>query len=253
MRHPTLPLRAYIDRLRTLYGRPKRPIPSGPFEWIIWEHVAVVPDDEQRALVFRTLRQRIGTTPQAVLRTPKPKMLELLAPGGPNAAARLARLREAAHLMIEIGLARVRTLVRESPAEAKKLLKRFKGIGETGADRILLFCRTQATLAPEARLDEFIAPSKGCYPGQETIARIRNLGHVNRLFVQLEITNDQLPARGDKVFADEKEIGEITSAVWSFARNAPLVLGYTRREHSAAGTRVQIVHGDARLGAVIIM
>lgn len=150
MRHPSLPLRAYIDRLRTLYGRPKRPIPSGPFEWIIWEHVAAVPDDEQRAVVFRTLRQKIGTTPQAVLRTPKPKMLELLAPGGPNAAARLSQLREAAELMIEIGLARVRTLVRENPAEAKKLLKRFKGIGETGADRILLFCRTQAVLAPEA-------------------------------------------------------------------------------------------------------
>jgi endonuclease III len=150
MRHPPLPLRAYIDRLRTLYGRPKRPIPSGPFEWIIWEHVAAVPDDEQRAIAFRTLRQKIGTTPQAVLRTPKPKMLELLAPGGPNAAARLSQLREAAELMIEIGLARVRTLVRENPAEAKKLLKRFKGIGETGADRILLFCRTQAVLAPEA-------------------------------------------------------------------------------------------------------
>jgi len=150
MRHPTLPLRVYVDRLRGLYGRPKRPIPSGPFEWIIWEHVASVPDDEQRALVFRTLRQKIGTTPQAILRTPKPKMLELLAPGGPNPEPRLARLKEAADLMIEIGLARVRTLVRESPAEAKKLLKRFKGIGEPGADRILLFCRTQASLAPEA-------------------------------------------------------------------------------------------------------
>jgi endonuclease III len=150
MRHPSLPLRGYIDRLRALYGRPKRPIPSGPFEWIIWEHVASVPDDEQRAVVFRTLRQKIGTTPQAVLRTPRPKMLELLAPGGADASARLARLRDAAELMIEIGLARVRTLVRESPAEAKKLLKRFKGIGEAGADRILLFCRTQATLAPDA-------------------------------------------------------------------------------------------------------
>jgi endonuclease III len=150
MRHPTLPFRAYVERLRALYGRPKRPIPSGPFEWIIWEHVAAVPDDELRAVAFRTLRQKIGTTPQAILRTPKPKMLELLEQGGPNAGARLARLREAADLMIEIGLARVRTLVRESPAEAKNLLKRFKGLGESGADRVLLFCRTQATLAPEA-------------------------------------------------------------------------------------------------------
>jgi endonuclease III len=150
MRTPSQPFRAYIDRLRTLYGRPKRPIPSGPFEWIIWEHVAGGADDEQRAAVFRTLRQKIGTTPQAVLRTPKPKMLELLEPGGPNAGSRLSQLRAAAELMIEIGLARVRTLVRESPGEAKKLLKRFKGVGDTGADRILLFCRTQATLAPEA-------------------------------------------------------------------------------------------------------
>jgi endonuclease III-like uncharacterized protein len=150
MRRPALPLRVYIDRLRGLHGRPKRPIPSGPFEWIIWEHVAAVPDDEQRALVFRTLRQKIGTTPQAILRTPKPKMLELLAPGGPNSSTRLARLHEAAELMIAIGLARVRTLVRESPVEAKKLLKRFKGIDESGADRILLFCRTQASLAPDA-------------------------------------------------------------------------------------------------------
>lgn len=150
MRTPSLPFRAYIDRLRNLYGRPKRPIPSGPFEWIIWEHVAGGADDEQRAAVFRTLRQKIGTTPQAILRTPKPRMLELLDPGGPNAGARLNQLRAAAELMIEIGLARVRTLVRESPGEAKKLLKRFKGVGETGADRILLFCRTQATLAPEA-------------------------------------------------------------------------------------------------------
>ena len=150
MKHPTLPFRVYIERLRVLYGRPKRPIPSGPFEWIIWEHVAAVPDDELRAVAFRTLRQKIGTTPQAILRTPKPKMLELLEQGGPNAGVRLTRLQDAAKLMIEIGLAQVRTLVRESPAEAKKLLKRFKGIGEAGADRVLLFCRTQAMLAPES-------------------------------------------------------------------------------------------------------
>ncbi|MGH7538019.1 MAG: hypothetical protein ACREMF_05255 [Gemmatimonadales bacterium] len=176
MRHPTLPLRVYVDRLRVLYGRPKRPIPSGPFEWIIWEQVASVPDDEQRALVFRTLRQKIGTTPQAILRTPRPKMLDLLEPGGPNASARLARLREAAELMIDIGLARVRTLVRESPAEAKKLLRRFKGIGEAGADRILLFCRTQATLSPEANGVRVLQRLGYGKPGGSAAAAYRQVG-----------------------------------------------------------------------------
>jgi endonuclease III len=145
-----LPLRAYVDRLRNLYGRPKRPIPSGPFEWIIWENVANLVDDEVRATVFRNLRQRIGTTPQAILRTPRPKMLELIGPGGTQPPRRLAKLRESAELMLEIGLAKVRTLLREAPAEAKKLLKRFPGIGEPGAEKILLFCKTQASLAPES-------------------------------------------------------------------------------------------------------
>lgn len=110
----------------------------------------------------------------------------------------------------------------------------------------------ETTLAPEARLETFIAPDKGCYPGQETIARIRNLGHVNRLLVQLQIANDKLPDRGDKILVAEKEIGEITSVTWSFAHDAPLALGYTRREFATAGTRVQIVHGDAQSDAVVL-
>ena len=110
----------------------------------------------------------------------------------------------------------------------------------------------EITLAPEARLDEFIAPSKGCYPGQETIARIRNLGHVNRLLVQLQIANSQFPGRSDLIIADEKEIGQITSVVWSFARNMPLALGYTRREYATDGTRVQIAHGDMRWDAIVL-
>jgi folate-binding protein YgfZ len=106
-------------------------------------------------------------------------------------------------------------------------------------------------LAPEARLDAFIAQDKGCYPGQEVIARIRNLGHVNRLLTQLLLTNGESPDRGDLIFSDDKEIGRITSPVWSFAHNAPLALGYTRREYAADGTRVQIAHGDARLDAIV--
>ncbi|MBI5650026.1 MAG: aminomethyl transferase family protein [Chloroflexi bacterium] len=107
-------------------------------------------------------------------------------------------------------------------------------------------------LAPEARLDPFIAEDKGCYTGQEVIARIKNRGHVNRVLVQLQLATDQLPNRGDKIFADEKEIGWITSAVWSFARNAPLAFGYTRREIATDGARVQIVSGADGLPAIIV-
>jgi len=60
-----------------------------------------------------------------------------------------------------------------------------------------------------------------------------------------------MPARGDLIFADDKEIGWVTSAVWSFERDAPLAFGYTRREMAVEGARVQIAHGDARWEATV--
>lgn len=109
----------------------------------------------------------------------------------------------------------------------------------------------ETTLAPEAGLDVFIAPNKGCYPGQETIARIRNRGHVNRLLVQAQIMGDEIPHAHDLILADGKEIGSITSAAWSFGRGTPLALGYTRREMAEPGTRIQIQSGSVRLNAEI--
>jgi len=113
----------------------------------------------------------------------------------------------------------------------------------------------ETTLAPEARLEKFIAPDKGCYPGQEVIARIRNLGHVNRVLVQFQIEGARVPARGDLVFAAGKEVGSITSAVFSFAQNAPLALGYLRQEIALEGARVEIAPRDPadapRVGAAV--
>ena len=147
---PRTPLPEIIRKLRARYGPPKRMPASGPFELIVWENVAYLVDDERRAQVFRALKQRVGSTPQAVLRAPKKLVLELIAPGGMNAPQRLGKLRDASEEMIEIGLARMRTLLRENAAEAKKLLKRFPGIGEPGADKILLFCKSQPSLAPDS-------------------------------------------------------------------------------------------------------
>jgi len=110
----------------------------------------------------------------------------------------------------------------------------------------------ETMLAPEARLDAFIAENKGCYTGQEVIARIRNRGHVDRLLAQLQIAGQVVPERGDLVFSDGQETGWVTSAAMSFTHNAPLALGYLRREAAQEGARVQIARGEARLDAVVV-
>jgi folate-binding protein YgfZ len=109
----------------------------------------------------------------------------------------------------------------------------------------------ETMLAPEARLEAYIAENKGCYTGQEVIARIKNRGHVNRLLVRLHIEGDRVPARGALVFAGDQEVGWITSAAWSFANDAPRALGYLRREVAQEGARVQVEHAEARLEAVV--
>src|SRR5207245_4420870 len=121
---PRTPLPEIVRKLRARYGPPKRMPASGPFELIVWENVAYLVDDERRAQVFRALKQRAGSTPQAVLRAPKKLVLELIGPGGLNPAQRLEQLRAASETMIEIRLAALGPLLRRQAADAKHVPER---------------------------------------------------------------------------------------------------------------------------------
>jgi folate-binding protein YgfZ len=92
------------------------------------------------------------------------------------------------------------------------------------------------TIPNEAGLERrAISYDKGCYIGQETIARIKTYGHVNRRLVQMALAGPGVPTRGDKIFADGREAGRVTSAVFSSRLGKPLALGYVRRELAATG------------------
>ena len=72
--------------------------------------------------------------------------------------------------------------------------------------------------------------NKGCYRGQETVARVYNLGKPPRRIVQLELdgsTND-LPALGDAVLLDGKEVGRVTSVTQDY-ESGPLALAVIKR------------------------
>lgn len=86
---------------------------------------------------------------------------------------------------------------------------------------------------------------KGCYIGQEVINRIHSLGHVNREFRGLRLADDlnTLPARGDKLFKEGKDVGHITSAVCSPAFKANIALGYVRREANSIGAEL-VLHSN---------
>jgi folate-binding protein YgfZ len=96
-------------------------------------------------------------------------------------------------------------------------------------------------LAPEAGIESrAISYSKGCYIGQEVIARIRTYGQVAKSLRGLRSADDlkTLPVKGDKLFHDGKEVGFVTSAVKSPSLNATIALGYVRKESNQPGTKL---------------
>jgi folate-binding protein YgfZ len=95
-----------------------------------------------------------------------------------------------------------------------------------------------------------ISFTKGCYLGQETICRIRDLGHANRKLAGLRIEGTNAPAPGSRVLRDSQEIGRVTSSAVS-PRLGVLALAYLRRGHHDAGIEVEVEMASQRLPARI--
>jgi folate-binding protein YgfZ len=84
--------------------------------------------------------------------------------------------------------------------------------------------------------------NKGCYVGQEIVERIRSRGNVHRKFSGFLAEGDKTIAAGEKVFAGEKEVGEITSSAVlpTESGERTIALGYIRREAGMPGREVII-------------
>src|SRR3954469_16658997 len=89
-----------------------------------------------------------------------------------------------------------------------------------------------STLPQEAHLEALnaISYTKGCYTGQETVARLHFRGHVNKRVVGLRVEGPTVPPRGTTILGpDAKEVGDVRSAVMS-PRFGPIALAMVRRE-----------------------
>jgi len=107
----------------------------------------------------------------------------------------------------------------------------------------------EEVLPPEARLERAIATDKGCYVGQEIVARLRSRGQVNHLLVGLDLDGTDVPEVGVELTADGRKTGELTSVAVSPA-SGPIALGYVRREHAEPGTAVAYDGGRAEVVAL---
>lgn len=97
------------------------------------------------------------------------------------------------------------------------------------------------TLPNEAGIqDKVISYTKGCFPGQEVIARIKTYGHVNKQLSGLILESTTLPKQGAEVFHDKKSVGWVTSTTKSPLLKKVIAMGYLRREALKPGTPLTV-------------
>jgi folate-binding protein YgfZ len=89
--------------------------------------------------------------------------------------------------------------------------------------------------------------SKGCYTGQEIVERVRSRGQVNRKRVGLGFDGAAVLDAGTKLLAAGAEVGNVTSAAYSFAAERAIGMGYVRREHNTPGRQLQWSGGTAEV------
>ena len=136
-----------IDKLRNFYGRPEPPNVTDPLGLILLENVAYLVSDERREQAFNALCERVGLSPPEILTAHEERLMEVARLGGMHPAARVEKLRRIAQIALQEFDGDLDEVVKQPIAQAKKSLKKFPGIGDPGAEKILLFSKTQPVLA----------------------------------------------------------------------------------------------------------
>jgi endonuclease III len=136
-----------ISELQDLYGPPEPPKVTDPLGMILLENVAYLQSDERREQAFNALRERVGLTPPEILMAHEETLLEVARLGGMHPAARVEKLRRIAQIALQEFDGDFERVLKQPLTHAKKSLKKFPGIGDPGAQKILLFSRTHPILA----------------------------------------------------------------------------------------------------------
>jgi folate-binding protein YgfZ len=112
----------------------------------------------------------------------------------------------------------------------------------------------ESVLPPETgQMDRAVSLTKGCYLGQEIVARMVARGQVARQLVGIRMADDALPIAGAQIYDDKSNsIGGITSSTISpVLSNAAICLGYVKKQFIPAGTVVNVpAEGSIRRAVV---
>jgi endonuclease-3 len=136
-----------LDQLEKAYGKQKSAEPADPYELVLYRNAGYPQSDSNCGKGFAALKSKIGLKPADILGASQTALRDALRGSGIVPELRAQRLKEiAARIEDEFG-GDLRQVLKRSLAEAKKALKKFPTIGDSGAEKILLFTRTAPVAA----------------------------------------------------------------------------------------------------------
>ena len=127
----------------------------------------------------------------------------------------------------------------ELNADEDEYLRVTAGMGRLGHEW------SEAYNPLEAGLLHLTSFTKGCYIGQEVVARLDSYNKVKQRVMAL--VGPHALAQGDEVVADDKVVGAVTSVVRSLEGTRTIALAYVRGEHANEGTSIGVRHGGATI------
>lgn len=131
-------------------------------------------------------------------------------------------------------------------AEAREMLRLEAGFPRAGLDL------TEEIVPWEAALEgKAFSLSKGCYPGQEVIARMDAYGSIRRRLVGLVLKDSVIPPVGAKLFSGDREVGWVSSAAQSPLLGGPIAFGFPLRDFTAPGTSLAVEVDGRRHSATV--
>ena len=102
-------------------------------------------------------------------------------------------------------------------------------------------------------LDAF-SLTKGCYIGQEVVAKIDTYGGLNKKLCLLRVSHDDRVEPGTRLFLEEgdqaRDLGVTTSWGYSFTLDAGVTLAYLKRRHQEPGMQFRLGESDATAAVI---
>lgn len=131
-------------------------------------------------------------------------------------------------------------------SQAREALRMEAGLPKAGPDL------NEEIVPPEANLEgKAFSLSKGCYPGQEVVARMDTYGSVRRHLVGLVLQGSTIPPRGARLFSGDRDVGWISSAMQSPQLKSPIAFGFPLRDFSTADTKLSVEISGTRHEATV--